>query len=275
MASRISMLMQVTTNPDNRSDASPHTGGWSESFWAANNLVASDPDILLLCRARANLLPAPASMVGFRLSNYNFVGNKLVPTGSSTSKLQLNGSSSRPTDVPQLSLELAGKSETSANSNRFAVRCIPDAQCKNGEYQPDGGYRGLVTRYTDLIVNHSWKFLGRDLTQPSYNVLSIAGGVVTLSGNPGVVDGTTYVRFRKCVDNAGTPVTGAYLVTAHGDKTVTLAGFPTHALTGPSGTLRIDSVGLFAFGALVPARIVVRKVGRPFESYRGRQSKRR
>lgn len=274
MASRVTMLMQVTTTPPNRADASPHTGGWSESFWANANLLSSDPDILVLCQKRANLLPAQASVVGFRLSLYNIVGNRLMPTGSSTGKLQLPGATSRITDVPQMALELSGKSKTSSNSTRFCVRCLPDAQVAHGEYQPDSAFKGLVTQYGNELVNRDWKFIGRDLTKPSIKVQSIAGNVVTLAAPLGVVDNVDWVRFRRVYDDDEAPVKGAYLVTAHAGNTITLAGFPARTMTTPSGTIRIDAIVTCGLKDIEPVRAVVRKVGRPFESYRGRQSKR-
>lgn len=274
MPSRFTMLMQVTTDPQNRGDASPHTGGWSESFWAANVLEAGNPALVTLCRKRANLLPAPASVVGYRIASYTIAGNKVIPTGSSTAKLQIPGSILRNTDVPQMALELSGQALNGPNSTRFSLRCIPDSQVDRGEYQPDPLFKGLLTQYRNELIQQFWKFMGRDLTKPAIRVNAIAGNVVTLGGPWGGVVGTDFVRFNRVYDDLGLPITGAYLVSAANGNAITLAGFDDRTLTKQSGTVRIDAITLQSFATIEPARIVVRKIGRPFESYRGRQSKR-
>jgi hypothetical protein len=105
--------------------------------------------------------------------------------------------------------------------------------------------------------------------------MSIAANVVTLSAPLGAVVGTDFMRFRRCYDDAGNIIDGAYLVTAAAGNTVTLGGFANRTLTKASGTARIDRIILVPFGTVKPARIVVRKVGRPFESYRGKASKKK
>jgi len=274
MPSRFTMLMQITTNPANRDDASPHTGGWSESFWGSNPIVASDPTLITLMQKRAILLPAQGSIVGFRIGNYNITGNRLVPTGSSTGKVLYAGNGLRQSGLPQKSLSMTGVGHGVANCTRFTIRGIPDSQLINGEYQPDAGYKSAVTAFGNELSNAGWKFLGRDLTRVSQSVQAIAGNVVTLGGAIGAVAGTDYLRFRRVYDDDGDPVTGAYLITAIAGNNYTLAGFPARTLTSPSGTARVDAIALVDFFSVTPSRAVVRKIGRPFESYRGRQSKR-
>ena len=44
-------------------------------------------------------------------------------------------------------------------------------------------------------------------------------------------------------------------------------------MTTPSGTARLDKISYFRYSTLIPSRCVIRKVGRPFQQYRGRLEK--
>jgi hypothetical protein len=169
---------------------------------------------------------------------------------------------------------MAGTATGQPNSSRFTLRGIPDSQMTRGEYQPDSGYKSLVTQFCNQLSNNAWAFLGRDLSKPSQKVMSIAGNVVTLQGAIGAVAMTDYMRFRRVYDDLGKPVTGSFLIQTIVGNAYTLAGFDGATLTAPSGTARVDAIRLCDFGTVAPSRAVVRKIGRPFASYRGRQSKR-
>ena len=54
-----------------------------------------------------------------------------------------------------------------------------------------------------------------------------------------------------------------------------LSNWPAGVAVKNSGSVRVDAVDNFTIIAVEPSRIVVRKVGRPFEQYRGKRSKKR
>ena len=274
MPSRVSFLFALTTDPDDRGSASPHSAGWSESWWRTGITTSSEPAIRELGQARARMLPLEASIIGFRIGVYTLSGNKIIPSGSSTGKLSFAGVSGAFTDLPQVALEMSGKTGGGANVSRFTLRGIPDSIMLKGEYQPNVNFKGTLTRFTNKLISGNWNFLGRDLGQPVAQVLSIAAGVMTTDGGLGVAVGD-FVRLLRVFDGYGESVQGAYRVTVVGaGNTYTLAGFDPAIVVLNSGSARKDVVALFPFSEVEPSRATIRKVGRPFESYRGRRSKR-
>jgi len=274
MATRITFLFALTTAPANRGDASPHSAGWSESFWSDLTVPIGASGVTALATKRAALLPEQGALIGIRAATYNILGNKIFPTGSSTAKRNLPGGVGRTCDLPQMGLEFSGTATAAVNASRFVCRGMPDAQFTNGEYQPTTDYKPLVTDFCNEVANQGWRFLGRDLSLPAIKVLSIAGNVVTLNAGLGAVVNTDYLRFRRVYDDSGDPVKGSYLIIANAGFAYTLAAFGARNLTNPSGTVRLDKLALLDFATVEPNRAVVRKVGRPSDSYRGRQSKR-
>lgn len=227
-----------------------------------------------LASARARLLPANGSIIGFRIANYTIIGNRLKPTGSSTGKFQYSGVPRSEVDLPQVAVEMSGAAVGAANQSRFSLRGVPDSVMTNGEYQPDSEYKRSMTLFCNTLVNDEWGFIGRDLTLPSANVLNVVAGVVTLDGALGLAVGD-FLRFHRVKDDDGKPIQGAYRVTAsaNGGLTLTVANL-AQTVTEANGTARWDKIALYDFKTVQPSRAVVRKVGRPFETYRGRRSKR-
>lgn len=275
MPQRLTYLFAVTTDPQDRSSANPHSGGWSESVWLPNPISASDPLIANFGASRARLLPGESAIIGFRLENYTIFGNKLLPGGTSTGKLNLPGIPARLTGQPQDALQLSGQASAAPNTNHFTLRNIPDGVMSYGEYQPDSTYKGFMTTYTSAIAFGVFGFIGRDRSQPSAVVNQIAGGVVTLAANVGGVANQDFLRLHRVYDNAGNPVKGSYLITAIAGNAYTLQGLPAQAVGKPSGTARLDKIAFYNIGSVTVDRAVSRKVGRPFEAYRGRRSKTR
>jgi len=268
------MLMQVTTEPIQVMDAVGHTGGWSESWWT-NSIPRADQagPFLALMTARANLLPLQAGIVGFRIANYTISGNKLLPGGAQTGRILKRGTNAT-TDLPQVALEI-GCTSAEGNSSQPSLRCIPDVVMKQGEYQPSATFRNSVIYYCSRVVEDGWCILGRNLTLPTARVLSIVAGVATLSGPIGAVAGESYIRLGRVKDQNGRNVQGAFYCSAIGvGNLYTLTGLPQGLVVGESGTARVDAIVLRDITGAVASRAVARKVGAPFQRYRGRASKR-
>jgi hypothetical protein len=277
MPSHVSLLMQMVTDPEDLTVAQPHSGGWSEGTWVDFNITSSDVRIRQWATKRAVLLPLEAAIIGFRIARYTISGNKLLPAGTATGKFLYPGNSRYRTDLPQVGLEFSAKTANGPNTSRFVLRCIPDQFMVRGEYQPDAAFKRAVTEFTNGHASgfeNSFGFIGRDLSLASARVLSIQGGVVQLDGPIGAVGGTDWMRLNRVYDIDGKPVKGTFRIesiAAGNLYTVTgLAGVSANA----SGTARVDKVKYFDYSEVVPTRAVVKKVGRPFEAYRGRGSKR-
>lgn len=285
---RVTMLFQVTTNPDDPSSAASHSGGWSESMWQNNGTPLLPAVYKKLCQTRATLLPKQATIVGIRQGIYNLVGNKLLPQGTSGAKFLTPGNTAYTTDLPQCSLEVSGLGAGVPNSNRFRLGCLPDEQITNGEYQPTVGYKGLVTTYLRNLspfgnpaMGGPWWFVGRNTFPPSVRVASLVPlGGVTLDATLVTLADTTagvgdYIRFHRVYDDSNNPVKGTYLVKAvPAVNTYTLTGIPQQKVSKPSGLCRKDELTPVAYLEVNVSRAVVKKIGRPFQQYRGRASNR-
>lgn len=274
MPFKYTVLLQLTTAPEDAAAASAHIAGWSESHWRNDNIDPSGPVFNDLLVARAQLLPRQAAIVGYRVGSYTLTGNKIYPGPTSTGRFRYPGGA-YDCDVPQMALQL-GATSNAANSSRITLRAIPDLFVEKGEYQPGVAYRNRVTTYCGKLVSGSWGFIGRDLTQPSIRVLGVENGVLTTDGSAVIFPGVDWIRFHKVVDNNGAAITGAWaLGTSPAANKFNLVGFPTNITAGPNGSVRRDLVQMFLLTSVNPSRICVRKVGRPLEQYRGRRSKRR
>lgn len=275
MPYRYTMICQVSTEPENGENASSHVGGWSESHWHQNAMSSQDGTVRNLLLARARMLPRTATIVGLRIANYEIVNSSLRPLGASTGKLRFPGSPGSITDLPQVALEVSGNSNA-GNSNRFSCRCIPDITMHGGEYQPSGTYKGYVTQFCNLLADNGWGFIGRSLSAPQPKILSIAANVMTTSEGFDPVNGETLVTFIGVKDTSGRPVVGNFRVLSQpDDNAYLLEGLPQGLVVGASGYARKLTPVFLDYTTVTPIRAVVRKVGRPFEQYRGRASKRR
>lgn len=274
MISRLTLLMQLTTAPESFTVSTARTAGWSESFWQASAINATDPGINDLCKVRAALLPETAAVIGFRISLYDLDGKTLTPRGSSTGKVFYPGTPNQITDLPQVALEFSGRALGNANSSRFTCRGVPDIFMVGGEYQPSPAYKRKVTEFCAELVDTPYYFMGRDLSQPSARVLSIVNNILTVTNDIGA-NANDYVIFKRVYTLQGESLRGSYSVETRTDAThYVLRGLPAGTNVGVSGTVRKDVMALQRFGIVQPTRAVVKKVGRPFAAYRGRASKR-
>lgn len=275
MVARLSFLFQMSTAPAPGTTARIHTGGWSESFWAFNPPASSSVWIQRLATARALLLPKTASIVGFRIAEFTIVQNKFKPVGSTSGKLVRNGNPAYVTDQPQCALSYSLLTTEGPNVSSATLRCVPDDMIVGGEYSPAGNFGFDLSAYLNEIVTGNWRFAGRKISNPTANIVGIAGNVVTVNANLNPTDNVSYVRFLNAKNEDGDSIIGTYLVTAHTATTLTLAGYKGGNMTVPSGKVRIDEVSTFLTTSWNLGRASVRKIGRPFENYRGRQSKTR
>jgi hypothetical protein len=274
MPTRMQLLFDVTTDPTNKTAASSHSGGWSEGFWFSTPLSNAPTLAGLLGALRSVLLGQEITIVGWRVENFTFSGNRLIPGGASSGVLNLPGAA-LPIASPQICLSCNGQASGVPNNNRFTLRGIPNAVVANGEYQPLPSYSTALTNYFAALTVGSIGFVGRNKAGSNARVMSVtAGGVVTLNSAIGGVPGTDFLRLNRVYADNGLPIKGSYLITnIAGGTQYTLAGLiPPGPRTTPSGTARVDSIQFFSYGSIVPGRLGVKKIGRPFQGYRGRRS---
>lgn len=271
---KTSLLFQVNTEPVDRQFATPHAGGWTEGVWTQYSPSTSPTGtVKAWANARAFLLPIQCTIVGYRISVYDLVKNKLTPGGTSAGKLIYPGVAVYTAGNPQSGLELGWPAAAGPNSSRIVLRGLPDEVVVKGEFNGSSSFRSFLTRLTNLYFGQNFGWVGRDLSVPYATVNLIAGNVVTLSVALGGIAVGDFLRFRKVRGDNGSPVKGSYLITNVAGAVLTLQGLNGVSLTKPNGTARQDVVGFITGGQANIGRVVVKKIGRPFESYRGRRSK--
>jgi len=270
-----SMLFQMNTVPEVGSLASTRTAGWSEGHWRQTQVPVSGPEFTTLRTKRALLLPRTAAIVGYRVAEYEFQGNKMIPKGASSGKARFPGGQLA-TDVPQMSLELSA-STNAANSTRFAIRCIPDVYVAGGEYAPDAPFQGKVTQFRNALMDDDWAMVGKDFTQTAYGIVSISTtGLMTVKPGAPFTAEVDSVRLRGVRDINGIPISGSFdLGVSPATNQFILLGWPQGKSVLNVGTVRRDIVFLFNLVNVEVNQVVSRKVGAPFGKFRGKASRRR
>ncbi len=272
MPMKYSLLLQLNTVPTDLTWASPHIAGWSETIWD-NNSVPAPSFIRNLALRRAAFLPRSARLIGYRAQVFQISGNQLVPGGTSAATFGFPGHPTYVTDLPQMAISVKATATGKTNTRKFDLRAIPDAQFTGGEFQPDSPFLSFLNDYLSYLNTASWWFPGRDLTQASVRVLTVAAKVLTTDGPiAGAVVGD-FVRLLKVKDSNNQPVKGVFNIVAIAGNTYTLNGIDASVVVVNSGRARLDRVVMCQIARADVDRAVVKKVGRPFEQYRGRRSK--
>lgn len=279
MPVRISLLFAVTTQVKNPTAAVAHSGGWSESFYLGGASFADVSVFQNWALARSALLSGLASVIGFRQQLVTIQGNKLLPGGTGAGSFFYPGNYVGDLNAPQDSLQLNFTVNSQPGSLRHRIAAVPDSVISGGEYNGDPVYQGYIINYTGKVIALGFGAITRDLNKADATVRSIAGGVITTNTSTGAALGQ-YIRLRRVKDANGIPVEGTFLVTAivnNADGSVAYTVFdpPTQVVSTPNGTARLDVLVFNAVSGGQVARLVVRKIGRPFSGYRGRRSKRR
>lgn len=274
-AGKYTMLIQQSTlHPTN--NAIIRVGGWSESWYEYDtSFIAS---FLNLCERRAALLPNNAAIVGQRVQQVD-------PAGSAQVFGQVfTGTAGVQPDIPQMALLARARAVGVSNTRAVILRGIPDAYVENGEYVPSQGYAAKVLQFVGSLVNGGWKFRGRNLAADTSAILIVSpvldsptsDAIISLIGTvPSSFAVGNVVQVLGAVDFDGIKRGGSFKVKAvdTDERTITISHWPYESCE--SGRVRAITYIYPVVADVQPNRIITRKVGRPFTSYRGRRSKRR
>ena len=250
--------------------ASAHTGGWSEQVWCDDSTEADGPGINRLAQKRARMLPVQASLIGWSFAEFGISGNRLLPLGSRTITHRYPGSVGTTADVPQAALTLSGTVGGGPNKGKYIMRCIPDENVTNGEIDVGTTFLTRVNSFMEELTGFGWGTIVRNLSATTGGVKSIAGNVIT--SVPGVMPvAGNYVRLLRVSDQNQHPVIGSFRVSSVVGDLITVEGLSATVLPGGRGQWRVDSVRFAPFQTMNIGRISVKKIGSPFEKYRGRR----
>lgn len=272
MPQKVIFKFMVTTRPLVANVASAHSGSWSESHWAGNVVTPDDESVRNIARYRADLLPKEATLIGVTVANYTISKNKLIPGATRSGKFHFPGLSAYTVNVPQDALALRLPITGRINSVRTVLGCAPDEIMESGEYNGNPLFQRAVSLFMTRLRIEAAAFgsIVTDLSLPQARILSIAANVITtdLAGVAVVGD---YVKLKRVTTVTGSIVTGTYLVTAVAGAVYTVQGL--NVTVNLKGSMRKDVVvfGTYDFGTV--DRACTRKIGSPFERYRGRRSK--
>jgi len=268
-AIKLTMLLQISTNVANPAAAVRRTGGWTESVYYDGALT---PGLMrsfnTLCRTRTNLLGIGGSCVGQRFQQVDPVGSAQTAKNAFRSTLGLA------TDTPGQSLQLNSRGAGVANVRRAHLTGIPDACVVNGEF---AGNEDWNANYFVFLTNLAgWKFRARDLTLPKVIVKTVdTDGVVTFASDLALAVGDKVSLYR--LKNAfGKFVNGTFTVGAATTlRSVTLLSWTAGACTDGKAQKFSPIYPAITAAGTVQGLISQKKVGRPFDQFRGRRSKRK
>lgn len=283
MPTKVVMIMK-----DNTTGVTPaqnRIAGFSESVWHSSDDIATVRRACFegsigpvgLVPARANILPASAAIVGLKF----YKGG--VGKGT-TQRIAFPGNAAWPTDVPNLALQCSNRSDLTGGVRRWLVHAIPDQFIVTGEFAPNTAFQLALSVY--FIALQSFGFYTRPSNQTGSHITTIVGvppvapatvptGLVTTVEPHGFGVGDQVTIYSTNLTN-GTKVTVTMRVTAVPSATQFVFGtWPNGNTTGGiagSPLKTFDSFNNATFGL---GSISTRKVGRPFDQFRGRRSKRR
>lgn len=267
---KLTMLFQASsgTGPTDQT-ARVRVGGWSESWYLDHWPLTSNDNIRFgnLMRSRAALLPTNALIVGQRYQQVEPVG------ASSTGAKVYPGRAQAAQDIPQMALYCRVRSSDNPNIRPMYLRALPDARVFRGEYYPSSTYDQALNDFFAELRN--FRFRGADLVTGLKDIRTIgADGSVYCYEAHGLAVGNKVTILRSEQASTGNLVGGQYRVaTVVSSTTVTLNAWPHGIADG--GQLRPYSIVYPTVGEVDIARVVTRKVGRPFDQYRGRAGTRR
>lgn len=267
---KLTMLINVSTGVGGTSPVGKtRTGGFTES-WYLDHWPLTTADYTAfdsLCSRRSALLPTGGIIVGRRYQRVDPVGP------STTDSREFPAASGLLSDMPQMAMYCRGRTAAALNIRPIYIRAIPDARIFRGEYLPSLDYDASLTAYFNQARNFCMR--GLDFTLAEHLIKAIAadgtGTFVVAGASPAVGDMVT-IRYAK--NSADRLRGGAYRFTATNlvAGTFAIAGWEHGACTG--GTLQERAYNLPFITSVDISRIVVKKVGRPFDLFSGRQSNR-
>jgi len=246
-----------------------HSFGFSEGYITSSSSFDQEATFLRseLGPKRAAILPPSTSIIGARF--YQPGGGRAFPVA-----LYLPGTSNI-TGLANKAVLCTSNNATAAVPRKWWVHNMPDAQVVGGEFQPSNFFAGRFNSYLDAIGQASWMGLVRT---SNISVVTIsAAGLVTCAGAHAFAVGQ-FVTLSKTLNANGDKFGGLFRVETIGplSSQLTLLDWSEGACTG--GSLYLKNMQAYVIGASgrpLVNRAGTRRVGRPFDLYRGRSSRRR
>lgn len=275
MAFKVVVLFNGTTVNEQFLPAMPGSGGVTHSFGFSEGYLTSTGDfnneVAFLRNGfgpkRAAILPPSTRIIGARF--YQPGGGRAVPVA-----LSLPGTSNI-TGLANKAVLCTSNNANAAVARKWWVHNVPDAQVVGGEFRPSNFFASRFVAYLDEIAQASWLGLVR-----SNNIAVVtidAAGLVTCPSAHSFNVGQ-FVTLTKTLLSSGQKFGGLFRVSTVGplSSQLTLLDWDQGAATG--GNMFLKTTQAYVIGASgrpIVNRAGTRRVGRPFDLYRGRSSRRR
>lgn len=242
-------------------------GGFSETWYSPDSPQTAMGKAKDLSKQRAAFLPQGAGIVGIRvqeLGKRGFAETFNAPGGYGTDTK----------DIPQVATLCIIKKAGIESYKRFFLRAVPDAIVHLGDYTPTDVYTSLVNQWVGALISKGFTFSGIDPALPKVKILGISDvGVFTFAGNV-VTAVNDEIQLLNCTNTFNENVSGTYRVS------VFVNGASGTFLNWNKGTVNqkgearksASATTALEQGSFKILRIGTRKIGRPFDLYRGRAS---
>jgi len=242
-----------------------HAFGFSEALWRTSGTDAQTTDWIRtqLAPARAFLLPSNVTLTDALL--YTTGGGRGVPV-----PLGFVGSQPRSDQVNVAAL-CSTRHPTAPAQRRWWVHCLPDLWVIDGELHLTNVQATIFGGYLARMNESSWLGLIQNNLQTIISVS--AAGLVSLPG-PHVFTAGQLLRVTRTLNAAKRRVGGNYFVSSIGPglNNLTLTNWNLGETT--SGSLFRPTYDFYSMGGgsgTHVERAGTKRVGRPFDLYRGRQ----
>jgi hypothetical protein len=282
----VGIQLNVLSAPSIGYNARQHIAGWSEYVMWNTDVVG---DLLTALQQGASnlpaLLPARAAMLS---QGANIIGVRLYQGGAGKGQsfaLSYPGNTAYEGDNPQQALLIKAGNATNGATRRFTIRGVPDNEVQGGEFAPDPGYVNAVNNWMRALANFAFRAIDpASPAGPVFNVAPVAivgpppqtNGLVTMNQNAQPFLVNQIVTINGALDSNGFRRNFRGTISAVGPQQnqFTLLNWPWGATTGGRVSAKNTAVFPISYSTLNVARLVTRRVGRPFELYRGRRSRR-
>lgn len=214
-------------------------------------------------------MPTYSQIVGIRRQQVDPIGSASTVNVNYPGNVQVQYAA----DIPQAALLVSIPATGVRNVRRYRITALVDDDVVRGEFQPQGGMALYNAFYREL---NGWLMRGKDASQPFKNIATIdAGGNVAMTEDLPITAADS-VFLRGVMLSSGKKLSGKFPL----DGVTSLRAFKLRGWTQGAATLGSAQKIVIIYPAMNTSviageRIVVRKVGRPFQGYRGRRSKRR
>lgn len=288
MTIKFSMLMHCTTTDDDKKVAISIAGASESVYHPGDTINQSFLDATHeLCLKRSALLPANSAIIGSRATILP-AENAISPQSrrSRTWDQRYAGSSTE-CDDPRMALQRTLKAQGNDNNQReYTLHFAPDARIVTGQYKSAGGYDTALQEYF-RVLERAFQFQGFDALAPAYRIREIlADGTVVPIDTIADAMHNKWIRVLGGQLREGSRRKFKFpeklLLRKTAGEVWKLEGFTSSArvLMGPDGRIQLYSKKFlnFLFDNVQPnplqMKVVAKKVGRPFNLYRGRQAAR-